>query len=99
MDLQAVERFAHLKHNRNMIAFHLARTTLSRGTGALMLTFSLLSTTAAAKDVALISNKNNSLPPIALTDLEKMCKAQMSSWQDRKPDTISIRHPRPADLK
>ncbi len=99
MDFQAVERFAHLKHNRNMIAFHLARTTLSRGTGALMLTFSLLSATAAAKDVALISNKNNSLPPIALTDLVKLCKGQMSRWPDGKPVTIVMRQPGSADLK
>ena len=72
---------------------------LSRRTGALILTFGVLNATAAAKDMALISNRNNSLPPIALADLVKVCKGQIGRWPDGKPVTIVMRQPGSSDLK
>jgi ABC-type phosphate transport system substrate-binding protein len=59
----------------------------------------LLVATAAAKDMALISNKGNSLPPIALADLTKICKGQLNRWPDGKPVTIVMHQPGTADLK
>ena len=99
MDFQAVESCARLKHNLNMTAFNLARTPLSRRTWALIVAFGFLAASAAAKDMALISNKSNSLPPIALADLVKVCKGQMSRWPDGKPVTIVMHQPGSADLK
>ena len=72
---------------------------MSRRTGAFILMFGLLTSAAAAKDMALISNKNNSLPPIALADLAKVCKGQISRWPDGKPVTMVMRQPGSADLK
>lgn len=82
-----------------MSAFSFARTGLSRGIGALVVAFCMLQGAAVAKDMALISNKNNSLPPIALADLAKVCKGQISRWPDGKPVTIVMRQPGSADLK
>ena len=59
----------------------------------------LLGASAAAKDVALISNKSNSLPAIALPDLVKVCKGQLSRWPDGKPVTIVMRRPGSAEMK
>jgi hypothetical protein len=82
-----------------MIAFHLVPTSLSRSIWALIVLFGPLAVNASAKDMALISNKNNSLPPIALTDLVKVCKGQTSRWPDGKPVTIVMHQPGTADLK
>ncbi|MBI3478225.1 MAG: hypothetical protein HY010_21025 [Acidobacteria bacterium] len=82
-----------------MSAFGLNRIALSRKLGALLLALGALTTAAAGKDVALISNKNNSLPTIALADLVKVCKGQMSHWPDGKPVTIVMRQPGTPELK
>jgi hypothetical protein len=49
--------------------------------------------------LALVSNKSNSLPAIALPDLVKVCKGQMNRWPDGKPVTIVMRQPGSADMK
>jgi hypothetical protein len=67
--------------------------------GPLMLVLGLLALSAAAKDLALVSNKSNSLPAIALPDLVKVCKGQMNRWPDGKPVTIVMRQPGSADMK
>jgi hypothetical protein len=82
-----------------MTAFRLARRILSRETWALIAVLGGLVATAGAKDVALISNKGNALPGIALADLLKVCKGQMGKWPDGKPVTIVMRHPGSPDLK
>lgn len=82
-----------------MTAFRLARETLSRGAPALILVLGALTATATAKDVALVSNKNNSLQAMALADVVKVCKGQMGHWPDGKPVTIIMRQPGSADLK
>jgi ABC-type phosphate transport system substrate-binding protein len=94
--LSAVERWARLKHNLNM---SFDRTALSRKLRALLLALGALTTTAAAKDVALIANKSNSLPAISMADLVKVCKGQMGHWPDGKPVTIVMRQPGSPELK
>lgn len=64
-----------------------------------MLAPGALTVTAAAKDVALVSNKSNALPTMALADVIKVCKGQMGRWPDGKPVTIVMRHPGSAELK
>ena len=56
-------------------------------------------TLAAAKDIALISNKSNSLTAITLPDLVKACKGQTNRWPDGKPVTCIIRNPEAPDMK
>jgi len=97
--LSAVEGCARLKHNLKMAAFSLATARLSRETRALILVLAALTATAAAKDVALISNKNNSVPTMALADVVKVCKGQLTRWPDGKPVTIIMRQPGSAELK
>lgn len=48
---------------------------------------------AAARDLAVISNKANSLAAISLPDLVKVCKAQTNRWPDGKPVTLIMRAP------
>lgn len=57
------------------------------------------STLAAAKDIALISNKGNTLTGITLPDLIKVCKGQTNHWPDGKPVTCIIRNPESPDMK
>jgi hypothetical protein len=82
-----------------MTAFSLPTTTLSRETRALILLLTTLTATAAAKDVALISNKSNSVPTMALADVVKVCKGQLGRWPDGKPVTIIMRQPGSSELK
>jgi len=56
-------------------------------------------TAAAAKDLALISNKNNFLPEMTLAELTKICKGQTSRWPDGKPVTLIMRQPGSPDLR
>ena len=99
MDFHAVEGCASLKHNLKMAAFSLARKTLSRETQVLVLVLGALTATAAAKDVALISNRSDSVSTMALADVVKVCKGQMGRWPDGKPVTIIMRQPGSAELK
>ena len=82
-----------------MTAFSLATATLSRETRALILVLATLTAAAAAKDVALISNKSNSLQTMALADVVKVAKGQIGRWPDGKPVTIVMRQPGSAELK
>jgi hypothetical protein len=97
--LSAVEGYARLKHNHKMTAFNLVRRTLLREPWALILTLGFFAASASAKDLALISNKSNSLPVIALPDLMKVCKGQLGRWPDGKPVTIVMRQPGSAEMK
>ena len=48
---------------------------------------------AAARDIAVVSNKSNSVGAIAVPDLVKLCKAQTTHWPDGKPVTFVMRSP------
>jgi hypothetical protein len=54
---------------------------------------------AAARDIALISNKSTSPGAVALPDLVKLCKAQTSRWPDGKPVTFVMRSPSAPEMK
>jgi hypothetical protein len=54
---------------------------------------------AAARDLALVSNKTNSLSAIALPDLVKICKGQTSHWPDGKSVTFIMRNPSTPEMK
>jgi PBP superfamily domain len=54
---------------------------------------------AAARDLALISNKANSLSAIALPDFVKVCKGQTNRWPDGKSVTFIMRNPSSAEMK
>jgi len=54
---------------------------------------------AAAKDVALVSNKSNDTQGISLPDLIKVCKGQTNRWPDGKPVTFVMLDPDSPEMK
>jgi hypothetical protein len=54
---------------------------------------------AAARDLAVVSNKANSLAAISLPDLVKVCKAQTNRWPDGKAVTLIMRAPSAPEMK
>jgi ABC-type phosphate transport system substrate-binding protein len=54
---------------------------------------------AAARDLAVVSNKSNAVSAMALPDLVKICKAQTNHWPDGKPVTLIMRSPASPEMK
>ncbi len=54
---------------------------------------------AAARDLALISNKANPVTAITVPDLEKVCKGQTNKWPDGKSVTFIMRNPSSPEMK
>lgn len=54
---------------------------------------------AAARDLALVSNKTNTITAMTLPDLVKVCKAQTNRWPDGKPVTFIMRAPSAPEMK
>jgi ABC-type phosphate transport system substrate-binding protein len=54
---------------------------------------------ASARDLALVSNKSNSVGAITLPDLVKVCKGQTNRWPDGKPVTFVMRSPSTPEMK
>ena len=54
---------------------------------------------APARDLALVSNKANTLGAITVPDLIKLCKAQNNRWPDGKPITFVMRPPSTPEMK
>jgi len=54
---------------------------------------------ASARDLAVVSNKANSLATLSLPDLVKVCKAQTNRWPDGKPVTLIMRAPSAPEMK
>ena len=47
---------------------------------------------AAARDLAFVSNKANTINTLTLVDLVKVCKGQTNRWPDGKPVTFIMRN-------
>src|SRR5437870_150836 len=54
---------------------------------------------AAAKDIALISNKDNSAKNVSMPELVKICKGQNTRWADGRLLTLVVREPSLPDMK
>ena len=54
---------------------------------------------AAARDLALVANKTNSVTALSLADLVKVSKAQTNKWADGKPVTFVMRAPSSPQMK
>jgi ABC-type phosphate transport system substrate-binding protein len=54
---------------------------------------------AQSKDLALISNKSNSVQALTLPELAKICKGQTSRWPDGKPVSFITRDPAAPEMK
>ena len=54
---------------------------------------------AAARDLALVSNKSNAVSAMTVPDLVKVCKGQTNRWPDAKPVTFVMRAPNAPEMK
>lgn len=54
---------------------------------------------AAARDLAVVSNKANAVSALALPDLVKICKGQTNRWPDGKSVTFVMRSPASPEMK
>jgi hypothetical protein len=54
---------------------------------------------AAARDLALVSNKANTVTAVTVSDLVKLCKAQTNHWPDGKPVTFIMRAPSTPEMR
>ena len=54
---------------------------------------------ASARDLALVSNKSNSVSAITVSDLLKVCKGQTGHWPDGKPVILIMRSPSAPEMK
>jgi len=54
---------------------------------------------ATARDLALVSNKANTVSALTMPDLVKICKAQTNRWPDGKPVTFILRAPSAPEMK
>jgi len=66
---------------------------------AIMIVVTGWATVAAAKDIAVISHKGNSVTSLTVADLAKLCKGQTARWSDGKPVTCVIRQPGSPEMK
>jgi len=57
------------------------------------------SSLASARDLALISNKANTISGLTVPDLVKVCKAQTNRWPDGKPVMLIMRAPSNPEMK
>jgi ABC-type phosphate transport system substrate-binding protein len=54
---------------------------------------------AAARDIALVSNKGNTVHALTVAELVKVCKAETSRWPDGKPVTFVMRAPSSPEMQ
>ena len=54
---------------------------------------------AAARDIALVSNKSNAIGALTVPELVKVCKAQTDRWPDGKPIVFVMRAPSVPEMK
>jgi len=52
-----------------------------------------------ASDLAVVSNKANTVSALALPELVKVCKAQTNRWPDGKPVTFIMRAPASPEMR
>lgn len=72
---------------------------LGRRAVAVLLFLWIASAIAAARDLAVVSNKGNSLQDLSLPELTKICKGQTTRWPDGKPVTFVMMVPSSPDMK
>lgn len=72
-----------------------------RGQRVLAITLLVLgwSTAAVSKDVALVSNKTNTVSAVSLPELVRLCKGQTNRWPDGRPVTFVTRDPASAEMR
>ena len=70
-----------------------------RQTLSLCLFFAASVSLAAARDLALVSNKTNAVATLTMPDLVKVAKGQTNRWPDGKAVTFIMRNPSVPEMK
>jgi ABC-type phosphate transport system substrate-binding protein len=70
-----------------------------RYTLRLCLFFAVSASLAAARDLAVVSNKANTVSALTVPDLAKVCKGQTNRWPDGKAVTFIMRNPSAPEMK
>lgn len=97
MTFLAVEPLHHLTDNREYIGSLWGEAVFSRALASALIL--LAGVAAAAKDIALISNKSNAVTAVTVPDLVKICKGQANRWPDGKSVTLVTRNPSAPDMR
>ena len=66
---------------------------------AIALTVMSWTVPAVSKDLALVSNKSNTMTAITMPDLIKICKGQTNRWPDGRPVTFITLNPGSPEMK
>jgi len=99
MDFVAVEPKRELSQNHARANSTPGASVFYRRAVYLTLFLAASATLAAARDIAVVSNKANPVSTISLPDLIKICKAQTNRWPDGKPVTFIMRAPASPEMK
>jgi len=100
MTFVTVEPPSGFRENRCKADFRLAgESVFNRKTLALCIFLAVSVSLAAARDLALVSNKANAISAITMADLIKVCKGQTSRWPDGKAVTFIMRSPSSPEMK
>src|SRR5579872_34556 len=88
------------QNNRKLFVQSRRRSELPGQRLIRLLIFVLLAASfAAARDLALVSNKTNTVEAITPGELVKVCKAQTERWPDGKPVTFVMRSPSAPEMQ
>jgi hypothetical protein len=99
-DLSYVEPMTFFHENRGHGRFRLAGAgVFYRRILGLSVFLAVAVSLASARDLAVVSNKANSVSAMTLPDLAKVCKAQTNRWPDGKPVTLIMRAPSDPEMK
>jgi len=99
MDFVNVESAGDLHENREGLFRPVGESVLQRRVMSVCLFLAASASLAAARDLALVSNKANGVTVMTVPDLVKVCKAQTNRWPDGKPVTFIMRAPSTPEMK
>jgi hypothetical protein len=88
-----------LGENRTILSILREGNLLRRAVWAIAVSMTFLSASAWCRDIALVSNKTTPITTIAMADLVKVCKAQMSHWSNGKAVTLVTRSPEVPEMR
>ena len=72
---------------------------LSRQLARISIFLLISASLASARDLALVSNKANSLETMTLPELVKICKGESNRWPDGKAVTLIMRKPTSPEMR
>src|SRR5579862_1089538 len=99
MDLVTVESLPEFRQNPGIRVLRAGESVFHRRILTICLLLGLSASLAAARDLAVVSNKSNAVSAISLPELIKVCKGQTNKWPDGKSITFIMRAPSTPEMK